>query len=61
MWAGGFGRGVELSVVVAIHKEANVEAQHSVLRGCFAYFDKSWVVHGGPRLQVPCSGRMPWK
>ena len=23
----------------------------------FAYFDVSWVVHGGPRSQVPCSGR----
>ena len=23
----------------------------------FAYFDPSWVVHGGPRSQVPCSGR----
>ena len=23
----------------------------------FAYFDVSLVVHGGPRLQVPCSGR----
>ena len=23
----------------------------------FAYFDMSWVVHGGPRSQVPCSGR----
>ena len=22
-----------------------------------AYFDVSWVVHGGPRSQVPCSGR----
>ena len=21
-----------------------------------AYFDVSWVVHGGPRSQVPCSG-----
>ena len=23
----------------------------------FASFDVSWVVHGGPRLQVPCSDR----
>ena len=23
----------------------------------FAYFDMSWVVHGEPRSQVPCSGR----
>ena len=23
----------------------------------FASFDMSWVVHGGPRSQVPCSGR----
>ena len=23
----------------------------------FAYFDVSWVVHGGARSQVPCSGR----
>ena len=23
----------------------------------FAYFDVSWVVHGGPRSQVSCSGR----
>ena len=23
----------------------------------FAYFDVSWVVRGGPRSQVPCSGR----
>ena len=23
----------------------------------FAYFDVSWVVHGGLQSQVPCSGR----
>ena len=23
----------------------------------FVYFDVSWVVHGGPRSQVPCSSR----
>ena len=22
----------------------------------FAYFDMSWIVHGGPRSQVPCLG-----
>ena len=39
----------------AIHKEANVQAQ--CITWFFAYFDVSWVVHGGPRSQVPCSGR----
>ena len=40
---------------LAIHREANVQAQ--CMTWLFAYFDVSWVVHGGPRLQVPCSGR----
>ena len=39
----------------AIHREANVQAQ--CMTRLFAYFDVSWVVHGGPRSQVPCSGR----
>ena len=39
----------------AIHTEANVQAQ--CMTCLFAYFDVSWVVHGGPRAQVPCSGR----
>ena len=39
----------------AIHKEANVQAH--CMTWLFAYFDVSWVVHGGPRSQVPCSGR----
>ena len=39
----------------AIHREANVQAQ--CITWFFAYFDASWVVHGGPRSQVPCSGR----
>ena len=39
----------------AIHTEANVQAQ--CMTWLFAYFDLSWVVHGGPRSQVPCSGR----
>ena len=39
----------------AIHREANVQAR--CMTWLFAYFDASWVVHGGPRLQVPCSGR----
>ena len=39
----------------AIHREANVQAQS--MTWLFAYFDVSWVVHGGPRSQVPCSGR----
>ena len=39
----------------AIHREANVQAQ--CMTWLFAYFDVSWVVHGGPRSQVPCSGR----
>ena len=39
----------------AIHREANVQAQ--CMTWFFAYFDVSWVVHGGPRSQVPCSGR----
>ena len=39
----------------AIQREANVQAQ--CMTWLFAYFDVSWVVHGGPRSQVPCSGR----
>ena len=39
----------------AIHREANVQAQ--CMTWLFAYFDVSRVVHGGPRSQVPCSGR----
>ena len=39
----------------AIHREANVQAQ--CMTWLFAYFDVSWVVHGGPRSQKPCSGR----
>ena len=38
-----------------IHTEANVQAQ--CMTWLFAYFDVSWVVHGGPRSQVPCSCR----
>ena len=38
----------------AIRREANVQAQ--CMTWLFAYFDVSWVVHGGPRSQVPCSG-----
>ena len=38
----------------AIHTEANVQAQCMMWR--FAYFDVLWVVHGGPRSQVPCLG-----
>ena len=39
----------------AIHKEASVQAQ--CMTWLLAYFDVSWVVHGGPWSQVPCSGR----
>ena len=39
----------------AIHGEAGVQAQCTTW--LFAYFDVSWVVQGGPRSQVPCSGR----
>ena len=39
----------------AIHREANVQVQ--CMTWLFAYFDVSWVVHGEPRSQVPCSGR----
>ena len=39
----------------AIYREANVQAQ--CMTWLFAYFDVSWVVHGGPRSQVPCSAR----
>ena len=39
----------------AIHREANVEAQ--CMTWLFAHFHVSWVVHGAPRSQVPCSGR----
>ena len=38
----------------AIHREANVQAQR--MTWLFAYFDVSWVVHGGSRSHVPCSG-----
>ena len=38
----------------ANHREANVQAE--CMTWLFAYFDVSWVVHGGPRSQVPCSG-----
>ena len=31
--------------------------QAQCLTWLFAYFDVSWVVHGGARSQVPCSGR----
>ena len=34
---------------------ANVQVQ--CMAWLFGYFDVSWVVHGGPRSQVPCSGR----
>ena len=40
---------------LAIHREANVQAP--CMTWLFAYFDVSWVVHGGPRSQVPCLGR----
>ena len=40
---------------LAIHREAGVQAQ--CMTWLFAYLDVSWVVHGGPRSQVPCSGR----
>ena len=39
----------------AIHREANVQAR--CMTWLFAYFHVSWVVHGGPRSQVTCSGR----
>ena len=39
----------------AIHREAYVQAH--CMTWLFAYFDVSWVVHGGPQSQVPCSGR----
>ena len=39
----------------AIHREANVQAQ--CMTWLLAYFDVLWVVHRGPRSQVPCSGR----
>ena len=39
----------------AIHREASVQAP--CITWLFAYFDVLWVVHGGPRSQVPCSGR----
>ena len=39
----------------AIHREANVQAL--CVTWLFAYFAVLWVVHGGPRSQVPCSGR----
>ena len=39
----------------AIHRGANVQAQ--CMTWLYAYFDMSWVVHGGPRSQVPCSDR----
>ena len=40
---------------LAIHREANVQAQ--CMTWFSGFFDVSWVVHGGPRSQVPCSGR----
>ena len=39
----------------AIHREAGVQAQ--CMTWLFANFDVSLVVHGGPQLQGPCSGR----
>ena len=39
----------------AIHREANVQAE--CMTWLFAYLGVSWVVHGGPRSQVPCLGR----
>ena len=45
---GGGGRGVGLSVVG--HPQGGQFAST-------VYFEVSWVVHGGPRSQVPCSGR----
>ena len=50
----GGGRGVGSSIV-GFHRKANVQAQ--CMTWLFAYFDVSRVVHGGPRSQVPCSGR----
>ena len=38
----------------AIHREANVQAQ--CMTCLFAYFDVSWVVHGGHGRR-PCSGK----
>ena len=38
----------------AIHREAGLQAQCKTW--LFAYFDVSWVVHGGPRSQVPHAG-----
>ena len=60
---GGGGRGCRVEGVdevsgrqwSAIHREANVQAQ--CMTCLSAYFDVSWVVHGGPRSQVPCLGR----
>ena len=40
---------------LTIHMEAIVQAH--CMTWLFAYIDVSWVVHGGPRSQVPCSGR----
>ena len=37
----------------AIHKEAGVQAECIT----FAYFDVSWIVHRGARLQVACLGK----
>ena len=39
----------------AIHREACVQAH--CMTWMFAYFDMSWVVQGGGRSLVPCSGR----
>ena len=39
----------------AIPKEASVQAK--CMTWLLAYFDVSWVVHGGPWSQIPCSGR----
>ena len=54
---GGF-QGDEMDEVsgckwLAILREASVQAQ--CMTWLFVYFYVSWVVHGGPRLQVPCS------
>ena len=43
----------------AIHREANVQAQ--CMTWLFVHFDVSWVVHGGPRPQVPCWAGMAWR
>ena len=40
---------------LAIQREATVQAKR--VTWILAYFDASWVVHRGPRSEVPCSGR----